>query len=84
MANRVAGDLMAQGNIVFSPISHSHPIACEYGLPRGWEFWKKFDECFIEFCDEFCIVCIDGWKESKGVKAEVGLAKKFKKPIKFI
>ena len=77
----MAGYLMSLGHIVFSPISHTHPIAVECDLPKDWEYWKKYDECFIEWCDQVHVWCMDGWKESRGVQAEINMAKKFGKEI---
>ena len=73
-ANRKAAELMNQGNIVFSPISHTHPIASQCDLPADWEFWKKQDESFIEWCDAVYVYCLPGWRESRGVVAEIKLA----------
>jgi hypothetical protein len=84
IANRIAGQLMNDGNIVFSPISHTHPIAIECGLPKEWEYWKDFDEIFIDWCDEIYIVTLDNWQKSKGVMAEIDIANKKRKPIKYI
>jgi len=83
-ANLVAGRLMQQGHIVFSPISHTHPIAMECDMPKGWEFWKEFDEQFISFCDEIHVVKLNGHEKSKGVNAEIKMAKELGKLIKYI
>ncbi len=83
-ANRVAGDLMKLGHIVFSPISHTHPIAMECDMPKDWGFWRKFDECFIKWCDEVWICDFGDWKKSKGVNAEIEIAKRMNKTIRFI
>lgn len=82
--NKVAARLMLEGNIVFSPISHTHPIALAGDLPKGWEFWKKMDESFLEWCDELHIYCTDGWMESVGVCAEHNIAIELSKPVIFI
>ncbi len=83
-ANKFAGELMQEGHIVFSPISHTHPIAIECGLPGGWEYWKKFDESFIDWCDEVWIADFGNWQKSKGVVAEIEIAEKFNKKVKFV
>lgn len=75
---------MLKGHIVFSPISHTHPIACECELPKHWEYWKKFDECFIGWCDELWVHISIGWERSKGVAAEIDIAKQLQKPVKYI
>lgn len=84
VANLVAGELMQKGHIVLSPISHTHPIAMECELPKDWEFWKKQDESFIGWCDELWIVPFPGHAKSRGVNAEIKIAKKLNKPIKYI
>ena len=86
VANKVAAKLMSEGHIVFSPISHTHPIALAGNLPKGWDYWKTFDECFIEWCDELHIVQmkIDGDAKiarSTGVNAEIEIAKRLGKPM---
>lgn len=89
IANEVSARLMNDGHIVFSPISHSHPIAIAHNLPTDWEFWKKFDESFIEWCDELWVVIIGENGEelankSKGVTAERQIAIQNGKPINTI
>jgi len=84
-ACRIAGRLMSEGNIVFSPISHSHPIykRTRKLLPNDTNFWLKQDLPFIEFCDELYIVRLPGWTISRGVQAEIMRAKELNKPIIF-
>jgi hypothetical protein len=82
--NLVAGMLINQGHIVLSPVSHTHPIAVECDLPKDWKFWKRQDESFIGWCDELHIVKLNGYEKSKGVNAEIKIAKRIGKPIKYI
>jgi hypothetical protein len=84
-ANRIAGQLMREGHIVFSPISHSHPIAKTCELPAHWDYWREADTSFLSWCDEMRVIGLNGlWQNSKGVKAELEIALKLGKPIKFI
>ena len=83
-ACKVAGKLMGQGHIVFSPIAHTHPIAVEGNLDRGWGFWGKFDYEFVSFSEEVWVVKMDGWDTSRGVAAEIKLATELGKPVKFL
>lgn len=83
-ANLVAGKLMAQGHIVFSPISHTHPIAVECELPGGWDFWENFDRSFIGWCDELWVCDFKEYKRSKGVMSEIGIAHDIGKPVRFM
>jgi hypothetical protein len=43
-AAAAAGKLMQLGLLVFSPISHTHPIAVGCELPTGWDYWRKYDQ----------------------------------------
>jgi len=80
-ANRGAAKLIKEGHVVFSPISHSHPIAPYIGNPNNSAFWVAQDLSFIEWCDEMHVICIDGWRESKGIKAEMAEANRLGKTI---
>jgi len=82
--NKVAAILMSNGYLVFSPISHTHPIAIAGDLPKGWEFWKEYDKSFIEWADEIYVLMLDGWQESTGVRAEIDLTKGTYKAVTFL
>lgn len=75
VANRVAASLMRAGVYVFSPISHTHPIAIAGDLPRGWEFWEGYDMLMIKACDKLLVLMQDGWRESTGVMCEIRIAR---------
>jgi len=79
--NRCAADLMRLGHVVYSPISHNHPIALAHDFPKGWEFWGRMDEVFIRLAHKVYILQLPGWQESEGVRAEIALAQRFYKPI---
>lgn len=76
-ANRAAGYLIREGHTVFSPISHTHPIAEEGELPKGWTFWRSFDTAYLSVSRAFIVLAIDGWEESVGVAAEHEIAARF-------
>jgi hypothetical protein len=59
----------------FSPICHTHPIAALCNLRGDWEYWKRYDEAMLSRSDEIWVLCLDGVEESKGVNAELELAK---------
>ena len=83
-ANRAAGNLMQEGLHVYSPISHTHPIAVECELPKGWDYWEAFDRIYISFCYKIVVLKIEGWEQSKGVRAEMAIAKEMNIPIEFM
>ena len=70
-ANKIAAGLMEQGHIVFSPISHSHPIAHHIGNHLSHDFWLKQDFAFMEWADWLAVLCTDGWTKSKGIALEI-------------
>jgi hypothetical protein len=79
--NRVTAQLMKKGFVVFSPISHTHPIAVAGDLPKGWDYWEHFDRVFLSMSRKLYILTLDGWKESEGVQGEIEIAKELNLPI---
>lgn len=75
--------LMGKGQMVFSPIAHSHPLTA-HGAPSDWLFWKDFDRLILEACGVLGVLMLDGWKESVGVTAEIALAKSLDMPINYL
>ena len=85
LSNKVAAEQYKMGNAVYAPISHSHLIATQEGLPGGFEFWQKVDFEFIRWADYILVVKMDGWKESKGVQKEIAYCKMvLKKPVYYL
>ena len=84
MSNRVAADQYKKGNIVYAPISHSHPIAVQESLPGTFIFWSKIDKEFIWWCDYMIVIKMDGWKESRGVQKEIEYCRSLKKAIVYL
>jgi hypothetical protein len=82
--NRVAADLMRDGLHVFSPISHTHPIAVAGDLPKDWEFWQAYDRTVLSACSKVMVLMQDGWRESTGVQAEIEIAREMGLPVEFI
>jgi hypothetical protein len=82
--NVAAGHLMQSGKLVFSPISHTHPIAEACGLPLGWDFWQAYDRAFIEASQDLVVLLISGWRESKGVSGEIAIARELGIPVMYL
>lgn len=78
---KFAGYMMKQGLIVFSPIAHGHSIAMEHALPTDFAFWENHCKAFLEVSGCLYVLKLEGWQHSKGVKAEVRMAKKMNLPI---
>lgn len=82
-ACRAAAELIRRGYVVFSPIAHSHCIA-QHGLPLNWGYWERHDRRFLAACDELWVLQLDGWEHSRGVQAEIAIAKEMGKPVRFV
>jgi hypothetical protein len=79
-------ELVKAGNIVFSPILHSHSMAEYHNLPKSYEFFKEQDRHMIERSDQMVILDMTtregkGWKDSKGVSDEESFANSLCRPI---
>lgn len=74
-ANKAAVKLVFAGNHVFSPISHTHPIALNGNLPIGWDYWADYDRLMLSICTHLVVLMLDGWRESTGVTAEIKIAR---------
>ena len=76
IACRLAARLMDRGHVVFSPISHSHPIAKYLNNHNDSEFYVKQDLTFLPYCTELQVINLSGWMLSRGVAREVVEAKR--------
>ena len=84
VVNKKAAELMVAGVLIFSPISHTHPIALAGDLPTGWAFWEKYDRVILVACVKIIVLRQEGWEASTGVRAEIQLAEEIGLPIEFI
>ena len=83
-ACRIAGALIAQGEVVFSPIAMSHPIALRCDLPRGYPFWERRAREMIAHASNVLVVKMDGWLESVGIAGEIAIARELGIPVEYM
>ncbi len=83
-ANYYSARMMAAGLLVFSPISHTHPIALAGDLPKGWDFWERYDRAYLGICRALVVLCLRGWEQSKGVQEEIKIMDDLKRPVLYI
>ncbi len=81
--NVAAAKLIADGHIVFSPISMTHPIAMVMGNHLA-PAWSGFDEPFMDACAECVVLMLDGWRESLGVAREIAYFTAAGKPVRYM
>lgn len=76
-ACRAAAYFIERGLIVYSPIAHGHAVACDgRPLATDFEFWQKHCLAMLGRCDGMLVLTLEGWKESRGVQAEIAEAKR--------
>ena len=49
-----------------------------------WEFWANFDTTLLSKCEEFWVLCVPGFRESVGIKAERSVAAGLGLPMRFL
>jgi hypothetical protein len=79
-----AGRMMEAGQIVYSPIAHSHPISQTMNVsPVDHDFWLR--QCFgvLEHSTKLVVLMLDGWGKSRGVAAEIVFAAERGIPVEF-
>ena len=80
-AQRATAWLLAQRVWVYSPIVHCHELALAHSLPKDFAFWRDYNFAMLERARGLIILTIEGWKESKGVSAELAHAKDLALPV---
>jgi len=80
-ACRVAAEMIRAGHSVLSPIAHSVPICSHGNLPEDWAFWESVDRDLLSKCDRMVVLALSGWHESRGVRAEIEIARELSLPI---
>ena len=83
-SNIAAARLMTAGEMIFAPISHTHPIAVDGDLPKGWDFWERYDRAILSCCHKIIVLRLPGWTESRGVRAEIEMAQEMGIPVEYI
>lgn len=80
---RYAARLTNEGLIVFSPITHSHPMHL-IGLDGDWTFWERVDRVYLGLCHKIFVLKLPGWEESIGVTAEIKIAQESGMEIEYV
>lgn len=83
-AVKAAARLFGQGKFVYSPIAHTHPIAIAGDVPPDFDHWRAYDRHILTLCDRLTVLTLDGWRESKGVQAELGIAAELRLPVEYM
>lgn len=75
--------MLQDGMFVYSPIVHCHEIAMNHEMKTGFNYWENYNRAMLRKADRMIVMTIDGWKESKGVQAEVKYAQELGLDIEY-
>lgn len=78
-----AFDLIQKGYLIYSPLTHNTPIDA-LGIFGDFETWSRSDHNMLYRSDGLFVLTLKGWETSKGVAAEMNMAKQFGLSIQFI
>lgn len=81
LAEQCTAALLQRKDWVYSPIVHCHELASKYNLPTDFVYWQEYNVAMLRRCEELFILAIPGWRESKGVTAELTVAQMLNMPI---
>ena len=85
MINIAAMTLISAGYVVFSPISHSHPISVVQPAERNThELWLGQDVYFMDWADTLVVLKLPGWEDSYGVQKEIDWFQRSIKPVYYL
>lgn len=73
--------LVKKGYLTYSPLIYTERFAKDK-TKEG--YWIKHGIEMVKACNEIRVLCLDGWKESKGVQGEIKQAKDLGLKIKYI
>jgi len=81
-----AAELMVQGEHIFCPIAHSHPIEVEgmEGHYQDGDFWLNQDFAVLQSCNKVYVYRMDGWQASEGIIRELEFAAQHGIPVEYI
>lgn len=74
LASKICAKMVANGEVVISPIVYGHTLLQYHEMPSDWTFWKNYCETFLIKCDKLIVVKMEGWDTSEGVTAEIKFA----------
>src|SRR6516164_1938445 len=84
-AARLTGELLKLGLRVYSPISHTHPIAVYAGInPLDHSIWLPFDQAIMSKSDALLVAKMDKWEESYGIGEEIKWFGEAGRPIHYL
>ena len=87
LCNYRAALLIEKGILLYSPISHTHPIHSASPVFAGGQahgLWYDFDNAFIRIVPFTGIILAPGWQDSKGCKGEKALFEDLGREVRYL
>lgn len=81
---RYTAQLIKAGNLAFSPIAHSHPVAFIGEMEGNFETWQRWCLRMLDACDVLYVLTLPGWQNSHGVMAEINHANRLGLSVLFV
>lgn len=76
---------MAEGRVVYSPITSMHYLAKTHAFfGEGDDFWLRHDLAILARCDRLIVLQLEGWEQSEGLRREIEFATEKNIPIEYI
>jgi hypothetical protein len=83
LACMIAAAMIRRGEVVFSPVVHCHPLAALAELPTDWKYWRPYASAMLQEASQVVVARMPGWRRSRGVTAEIELARRAGIPVAF-
>ena len=83
--NAYYAHILKNGNNAISPVTNGQALR-KHISEHEWDhkFWMPIDLQLLSLCDEMHVLCLSGWKNSQGVKMEIGHCIDAGIPIKYV
>jgi hypothetical protein len=75
LAEQCCAGLLRNRQWVYSPIVHCHELSQKFSLPTDFTYWRDYNFNLLRHATAVFVLDIKGWNESKGVMAELDMAR---------
>lgn len=82
--SKYCGSLLEKNIMCTSPVLFGTTVLKYCHLPDDFGFWDKLSFSYLEKATELHILMLPGWRESKGVNAEIKFALDHNIAIKYV
>lgn len=85
VANYLVMELfMDSKHLVYSPLAHGYHYSEICKIEKTWEYWRDHCLGMLAKSDFMCVLALEGWEDSVGLKTEIEFAKECEIPVEFL